>query len=386
MIREKLVIVSPAWPGEDSGYAIANASSLYTLKKGASEVIYFGITEKPYSGHPVENVNFIHLPTGRHSKAARFLSSMLSSFPAVCQKYNGRKKTKSIDEILSKKGWLEEQMTIVFEDIPVTCLLEQIHRSFPAAELIIRSHNVLSEAFEGFAKNNRSLSGLLWSYEVRRIKKLEQSLLRSETPFYAISNRDGEEYQLRFGASVDGVIGITLDRDKLEKIQPGDQENGDHFTIIHLGSLDLRKAHGMRNFIDHTFLKARAEFPQLKLVLGGRNSEAFHQPENNIFGEGFVDSEEEFMNRGAIFVNPQLRGTGVKLKSLMAMGAGKILLTTAKGVEGIECINGTHCLIYEDPQGAYELIRALIQNPLEFSSISRQASEFVLEKYAAQRK
>ena len=386
MTRKHFAIISPAWPGEDSGYAIANAASLYHFKDTAASILYFGITESVYRGPSISGVEFIHLPTTKQSKALRFASSLKSKFPAVCQAYSSPSHAKFITDRLNQNSVLNEEITIVFEDTPIACLMEPIQKSIPHANYMIRSHNVLSEAFEGFADDKNVLRALAWKIEVNRIHRFENQLISKPCDFLAISHRDANEYHSRYGIKVDGVIGITLDRAKIERIEPPRYDSESSLTILHLGSLDLRKAHGMKAFINDVFKELNTEFPNMKLVLGGRNSDAFHAPDQNIFGLGFIDSEQEFMDQGAVFLNPQLRGTGVKLKSLIAMGYGKILLSTPKGIEGIDCEDGVECLIYRDAQSAIKLIRELVQQPKAFSDVGLRARNFVLENYTKERK
>jgi glycosyltransferase involved in cell wall biosynthesis len=115
-----------------------------------------------------------------------------------------------------------------------------------------------------------------------------------------------------------------------------DISRGDSSKIIYLGKADFRKADGLDNFLKEGWPKIRSSKPHMEFHLAGQNTEVFHQPENNIYGYGFVEDPKEFLGKGLFFINPQTIGSGVKIKSLVALASQKVLITTSIGVEGIE--------------------------------------------------
>ena len=73
---------------------------------------------------------------------------------------------------------------------------------------------------------------------------------------------------------------------------------------------------------------------------------------------GSVNNLDEFLGSLTAGVVPLWRGAGVKLKTLTMMSAAVPLAVTPVGLEGIEAINGVHCLVTADSEGlASHLIR-----------------------------
>ena len=63
---------------------------------------------------------------------------------------------------------------------------------------------------------------------------------------------------------------------------------------------------------------------------------------------GYVDDPVSFMSAATVFVAPMLSGSGTRLKIIEAMAAGKAIVTTTLGAEGIEGVDRTHYMIADD--------------------------------------
>lgn len=64
---------------------------------------------------------------------------------------------------------------------------------------------------------------------------------------------------------------------------------------------------------------------------------------------GFVDDVRPHVARAAIFICPMRVGGGTRLKILDALAMGRVLVSTALGVEGIPVVDGEHYLRAESP-------------------------------------
>ena len=98
------------------------------------------------------------------------------------------------------------------------------------------------------------------------------------------------------------------------------------------------------------------------LLLGGINSEQFTNPELNIVGAGWVKDDREILSQGLIALNTQEIGSGINLKSIVAMSAGRALVSTQKGVEGIAGKLGEHFLIGPSVESLAPLLMKLLGN------------------------
>jgi glycosyltransferase involved in cell wall biosynthesis len=133
------------------------------------------------------------------------------------------------------------------------------------------------------------------------------------------------------------------------------------------------------------FVPLRKVRSDLTLVVIGRYpSEAIRTLGNEpgVIVTGAVDDIWEHISAIDLFVFPLLRGAGLKNKILEAMYAGRTILTTGIGNEGIDGVNGRDlvlCSTSEDFRG--EALR-LLSSPAERVRIGSSANAFVRQKFS----
>ena len=151
----------------------------------------------------------------------------------------------------------------------------------------------------------------------------------------------------------DGVVSITdCDADELRKmgcrkpmvtipfsITPvavsQEEEDG---TLFHLGSMDwLPNQEGIRWFLSKVWPIVHERMPRLTLYLAGRKMPAdlmkLDMEGVKIVGE--VPDAMHFIGSKQINVVPLLSGSGIRVKIIEAMSAGKAVVSTTVGAQGI---------------------------------------------------
>ncbi|EPS2043250.1 TPA: glycosyltransferase [Citrobacter braakii] len=334
------VVISGCWPGQGKGYEIACNASLKFYTKKYLNVIYFGPRDEiknPSFINNFPNVTFIDSNFDRASMPLRFLRSLLSSYPAICCRF-----IKARNYILKEIERLNvSHFDVIYEDIPTTYFMEYIRDRYPKARHIVRSHNVVYKGFSGMAKQGGLIKRVAWSIELHKILKQERKCFEKSNLFITISTDDVTEYR-RLGINADLVLGVFLPYNVWQI-----PKNSPH-NFIHIGTADLRKGNALKLFLDNVWSQLHELYPDLKFYLAGTGTEKFNNPEIGILGLGRIKDEVELFTQGAIFINPQLEGSGVKIKSLVALSYNKCLVTTTIGVEGIDLVNGNEAVICGD--------------------------------------
>lgn len=376
-------MISPEWPGDRDGYQIALRSSLFHMMKQYERVEYLVIDSRkqPEMAFETANCRFTHIPIPSEGQGSRFLKSLVSGVPAVCVRFSTENVKNAVRNFLSQELADVELFDVVYEDVPVTVLKDLIANDPAAGKHTLRSHNVLSQAFSKFSQQGKIHRRLAWRLENSRIRRFEEQALKSMDSIFAITLNDKQVYHGKFpGIEID-YQDVSFSSDFFEKCEVL-EELIEPVKIISLGGCDLRKSHGMTWFISECFKPVRVESGEsIELVLGGKATQDFDQPDAGVQGLGFVASEREFMRMGNIFVNPQLVGSGVKLKSLVAMSYGKCLLTTPIGIEGIAGNDGEHFLIASNAAEAKAIINQMISGEIDLIQIGKNAREIIKSQY-----
>jgi glycosyltransferase involved in cell wall biosynthesis len=133
-------------------------------------------------------------------------------------------------------------------------------------------------------------------------------------------------------------------------------------------------------FYNNVFGKLKERFPELNFYIIGRDpaEEILNlSSDGHIHVTGTVDSIWPYVNSIDVFAIPLKKGAGLKNKILDIMSAGKPLVTSAIGNEGIYAANGKEMMLGEEAEEYIEAITTLITQPDLRESVGASAKEFV---------
>jgi Glycosyltransferase len=136
---------------------------------------------------------------------------------------------------------------------------------------------------------------------------------------------------------------------------------------------------------EKVFLPIRREFPGLSLIVIGKDpvdSVRELGSEPGVVVTGTVETIWPYINSVDVFVFPLLRGAGLKNKILEAMGAGRPVITTAIGNEGIDAVDGKDIAIRATPEEfQMEAIR-LLRSADARQAMGDSARRFVRDRFS----
>jgi glycosyltransferase involved in cell wall biosynthesis len=146
-------------------------------------------------------------------------------------------------------------------------------------------------------------------------------------------------------------------------------------TMLFVGTSYLANVDGARYFIEKVMPLLRERFPDVRLLVAGTVCQAL-TAEPGVELLGVVDRLEDAYAQAGIVVNPVLAGTGLKTKTVEALGHAKPLVTTACGAEGIEEAAGTAFLMADEPEAMAAQILKLMESPDAAALLSQYAFRF----------
>jgi glycosyltransferase involved in cell wall biosynthesis len=209
-----------------------------------------------------------------------------------------------------------------------------------------------------------------------KIRALEKKAGKESNTFWTISQNDLESYIKRLNVYPKGVVGVYINNSLYKHIPAGHRN-----TVIYLGSADLRKGMGLKRFISEVWPVVRKARPDARLILAGFGTEVFSDPLLGVQGLGKIENDREILEQGRIFINPQYIGSGIQLKSIVAMLSSKALVSTRTGVEGVNGENGKHFIIAELSEDMALEILSLMDNPDRANKIGQAAQKFASDMY-----
>ena len=101
-----------------------------------------------------------------------------------------------------------------------------------------------------------------------------------------------------------------------------------------------------------------------------------------IFVQGDIDDAADFIFDKQIMVVPLFAGSGIRIKILEGMAAGKTIVTTSLGVQGIEAFDKQQILIANNPKAFAEAVTWCVKNERNCKTIGLNARKLIEEKYS----
>jgi glycosyltransferase involved in cell wall biosynthesis len=158
-------------------------------------------------------------------------------------------------------------------------------------------------------------------------------------------------------------------------------------TLIFQGGLDwFPNRDGVEFFLEQIFPPLRNDFPQMEFIAAGRNPSAEMLAR---FGDlkgvrftGTVPDMRPYLEQATVCVVPLRMGSGTRLKILEAAAAGKAIVSTHLGAEGLAFSPGKEILLADRPEEFAAAVKSLLLDPQRRASMAKAARLLVEKTYS----
>lgn len=222
-------------------------------------------------------------------------------------------------------------------------------------------------------------SSLFWRFEAKRWRRFERALLERIDAAVAFTARDAEFLRsLEPQAQVHVLpVGVKLAAHTPEPV-------GGAPRVLFVGNFaHAPNVDAARFLVDEIQPLLRERFPALELwIIGhGAPSSLKRRTRPGLSVKGYVPDLADYMARASVVVAPLRRGTGVRIKVLEAMAAGKAVVATPLAAEGIDAQPGRHLLLAEDATGFRDAVTLLLNDPGLRAAMGRAARSFIATRH-----
>jgi glycosyltransferase involved in cell wall biosynthesis len=306
---------------------------------------------------------FVALMKGESYNAARFESKQYAQ---------------KLQSILQK----EEFDIVELEGLYLSSYIPLI-RQFTSARIIMRAHNVEYKIWEGLANEEKNpLKKIYLSMLARQLKKYEANAINLCDGVITFTAKDMQQLRL-IGCKVPlAHIPFGVDISKYIPAQAAGPN-----TLFYLGALDWQpNIQGLDWFLKEVWPKVNSSLPEVKLHIAGRNMPPGMKESNypNVVFHGEVENALDFIKKYSVMIIPLLAGSGVRIKIIEGMAMGKPIITTAVGIDGIECEYGKDVMVANRPDEFYKTIVYCIENPDFLKQLAANGRNFAQRHYNIQ--
>ena len=242
----------------------------------------------------------------------------------------------------------------------------------------VRMHNAEFEIWSRLASNTR-LPLKRWYLQKlsTQLKTYEAALLNKVDTVVTLSPFDLEKFKTLSNHPTYYNLPAAVDLDRWQYKPTAQIDNW-----YHLGNMEWHANKEAVNWLVKDIHPLISQISGFKLHLAGRNikPEDYQLPLIKTYQE--VSDAVDFVSSKDVCIVPLKSGSGIRIKILEAMAAGKLVISTTVGAQGIEYENGKHLLIADTPKEYYNLFKRLKNGEIDFKSIVKNARALIEDNYS----
>jgi len=266
--------------------------------------------------------------------------------------------------------------------------------------LVFDAHNAVWTIVEQMQQNTPGYLKPLLAIEARRIKHYEGMvvqnydhtiavtdvdrtyLLQARDTYLNSSYNDANQKNIARSPMIT-TFPITVDTTQLQPIERQPDSN----NIITLGTLHYPpNADGIRWFIREVFPSVRKHIPNVTLTIVGKNPpqdlvQLASSESQSITVTGYVPELKPYMEEAAGMVVPVRVGSGMRVRILEAFAQAMPVVTTTKGLEGIDARIGEDVLVEDTPSRFASAVVNLLDDKTLQAQLAINGRRIAQERY-----
>jgi glycosyltransferase involved in cell wall biosynthesis len=214
------------------------------------------------------------------------------------------------------------------------------------------------------------------------VKKLEFSLMRKSNITILTSPVEYEILNKENELSTFAIL-PNIHAESENHVEPFGKRN----DIMFIGSfLHDPNVDAVKYFINEILPNIKQKIQNVKFFIIGSNptEEIKKLASDDVIVTGFVKDLQPFYDKYRVMVAPLRYGAGIKGKVTQSLTKGLPLITTPIGAEGMNLIDGEHCMISENPDEFAEKTIQVYNNEKLWSKLSKNGMD-IAQEYSAEK-
>ena len=322
--------------------------------------------EQPGDEHPLLKELFhklvlfpMRLPVSRSPRDfLLYASSFTTGLPHSMAKYYTPELRRTVREVL------REPFDVVVCDFMVPAGLLDWNAGH---KIVLFTHNVEAEVWERQAKIARNWMERVSSrLEWRAMSKAEYKYVRLADHVVAVSERNRDFFAQYIPRQRISVVSTGVDSDYFRPTPEAEQPN----QVVFTGSYDwMPNSDAAEWYFQEILPRIRTAIPQVVTWIVGKEPSArmrqFAESDPAFRVTGRVDDVRPYIAQCPVYVVPMRSGSGTRLKVFEAMAAGKAIVSTPAGAEGLPVQHEQNILLADSASDlARQVVRAMGDEPL----------------------
>jgi sugar transferase (PEP-CTERM/EpsH1 system associated) len=251
---------------------------------------------------------------------------------------------------------------------------------------ILFTHNVEAEIWRRHAETEqRAVRRWLYRVQWKRMLRFEGRTVARFDRVLAVSDVDRDTLQRLYPRALAAPVSVIPTGVDTAYFAPAPETAAAARRIVFTGSMDwLPNADAVLYFCRDVLPLIRAADPDVTFTIVGRSP----TPEVRRLAEdrgievtGRVEDVRPYLAKSSVYVVPLRIGGGTRLKIFEAMAAGRAVVSTTIGAEGLPAEDGKHLLLADGARPFADAVLALLRDADRRRAIEREARALVTERY-----
>jgi polysaccharide biosynthesis protein PslH len=226
---------------------------------------------------------------------------------------------------------------------------------------VLFQHNVESEIWRRHAENGSGWAmRLVYRWEASKMLRYEQTEVRRFNHVIAVSEHDKKLMSAWVAPERVSVVPTGVDT---KQFRPSEQRAPHNALVVFVGAMDWEpNVDAVKYFCAEIWPQIREKVPDARFRIVGRSPDRRVQKlaGDSIEVTGRVRSVVEHLREAAVVVVPLRIGGGTRLKIYEAMAAGKAVVSTSVGAEGLDVHHGEDSILADTTQSFAEAVVTLL--------------------------
>lgn len=380
----KILVMLPRvpFPLHDGG-AIAMFNLVKGLKENGADLTVFAYNTIKHFNDPIpqeiKGLGSIHTVfiDNRVKPLGAFLN-LFSSTSYNIERFKSEKVEQELSVILSNNTF----DIIHFDSLYTGIYLSIVKRLSPNTKCVLRQHNVEYQIWDRIAQGASLLKKAYLNILVKRLKQEEDTLIPEFDAIVPITDVDAISFE-QSGAKKQHVCPVGVNMGSYTTVQ---KESNTSLNVFHLGSLDwMPNLEGIEWFLNEVWPLVIKELPKVQFHIAGRNMPQWITAldgSNNIVIDGEIPSAPEYLKSNSIMVVPLKSGSGMRVKIIEGFAAGKAIVSTTVGAEGIKYSEDENIAIADTPVEFSNKLIDLLGSKEKIAQMGQQAQVLVSREYS----
>lgn len=282
----------------------------------------------------------------------------------------------------------------VIEELALARYLQPLQKV--CKRVVFDAHNV-----EADLRKDINLSGIVGKFKAGRLEDEERRVIKGADVVWACSEIDAERlralYQPRGAVTLvpncvqveayDGLGPTPIEAQAASDDRSPKEGAAAPLSLLYPGTFSYSPNEvAAMSLVNDVLPALRRAGINAQIVLAGRmptrRMEEAAQADGDVIVTGEVDSMLPYLQAASAIVLPITVGSGTRLKILEAFAARRPVITTPKGVEGVDIEDGREVLVASNADDIVAAVKRLVQEQGLSEALCAKAFALVNERYS----